>query len=383
MTNPPTLVKKALVIGVDRHANKRLNLRFAMADAIAVTEALAFHWTPPGAIPLPNWTVDSWIEQDRRRIESAPLRKAIRDFLTQKVAPDTTVDLLLYFSGHAVYLDRYKDTYLQAWDSDEYPASFTDLFHWATASTARSITLVLDCCYSGRAFTRENRDPLILNEHALLPDKVSILTASASNRTAKEMAGHGVFTGHVLIGLSGGAADLIGDVTPAGLFAHVKRAMAGTPQQPVFKSFSIHQPVLRRAEPQVHLEQLQKLAVYFDGQDWVELTPFHEGLPPGSEGWHEGDDEGSLDRLGDNYKRFGGSAKQIELDYLKILREAHLLRSDDGRDFYMLCTRPPKPGSGESNTVSLTPLGRYYRDLAVAGTLGHTDDLLADKEVEA
>lgn len=81
-------------------------------------------------------------------------------------------------------------------------------------------------------------------------------------------------------------------------------------------------------------------------------------------------DAGFVDRQTPAYKAFvTGSQKQRDLHHFKAFRDAHLLRTVDGRDFFFVCTAPPAPDSGESNLVELTPLGRYYRDLVVNGQI--------------
>jgi hypothetical protein len=385
VTLSPRLVKKALVVGIDRYKDKRLMLRSAIHDSDAVARKLATHWNPDLG---QNWSVDVWNEQRFPKIEREPLEEAIEAFLAPPEQAGVQFDLLLYFSGHATI--KGQNVYLRAYDGNV--TSFTNLMNNVSGTHkqgVRSVTLILDCCFSGDLGDDHGRDPFGLGPHSVLPSNVSILTASTPSQRAKEDGNHGYFTRHLVAGLDGGAADLIGEVTPTGLYSHVRRAMSGFEHQPVFKSYSHHQPVLRRTEPQIPLERLIEIGTYFKDTDTIQLTEFHEGLPEFLElpngtkernpRWHVGDDAGSIKR-GKGRAEFTGSEKQIELDHLKLFRNAHLLVTDDGRDFWFVCMEPPL-SPAERDTVSLTPLGRYYRDLALAGSLRGSDEYVVEDEI--
>lgn len=361
------LEKHALVIGINSYADPALELRGALPDAVEMSRLLGADWN---VIELHDRDAD---------IDFDILERHIRALLGIRPDSQTDVDLLLYFSGHATDIDG--DICLQAFD--RHGTSFSQLMRWvnAAAGRARTVTVILDCCYSGALASRANPDPFILSDQAVIPENVTLLTATAKDQEAKELffpqdgRFQGRFTNSLLGGLNGAAADLIGEVTPLSLYSHASAALAGVDQRPTLKAHVSHSAVLRTATPRITLRHLSHLGEIFDGRDFVELTWFHEGLKEGMPGWHEGEDAGSLDRESDGHRQFGGSEKQRELDYLKRFRDAGLVASEDGRDFFFVCTRAPV--EGQSRRVLLTALGTYYRDLAVAGLLRSGDDFTA------
>ena len=62
------------------------------------------------------------------------------------------------------------------------------------------------------------------------------MTASTADQYAGEENGSGVFTDLFVDALSGAAANLIGDVTPGAVYAHVDQSLGPWGQRPVFKT---------------------------------------------------------------------------------------------------------------------------------------------------
>jgi uncharacterized caspase-like protein len=87
----------------------------------------------------------------------------------------------------------------------------------------REVLLILDCCHSGAVGNPASMQSDIVGK-ALLREGVTILAASRPEQTAAEMGGHGMFTAMVLHALHGGAADVLGNVSAAGIYALVDQA---------------------------------------------------------------------------------------------------------------------------------------------------------------
>lgn len=354
--------KRALIVGIDAyHRTMGLApLQHAARDAKVLAGMLATH--DDGAA---NWDVETLTDASSEGVGAScsvtgrDLERALDAFFRAEPEPGQPVDLLLYFSGHAG-----GDYRVQLLGCDGRGYSFNDLWEGVEAAshTARSVTVILDCCTSGALST-------VAESNGMLPGKqlpltnVSILTASMPNEVAMEHPRKGsLFSQQVIGGLRGAAADIQGRVTPMSLYAHAAGAFGAAEQTPTFKSLAVRPTTLRRTVPVVRREHLEKLVDFFGRSVTPKpklLTPHHEGV--------EGD-RGYIPR-GRERLPFTGSAAQIELDYLKVYRDARLLAADDGRDFYFLCMAAKSGLDPAKSTVSLTELGLYYWDLAKRGLL--------------
>jgi len=151
---------------------------------------------------------------------------------------------------------------------------------------------------------------------------------------AKEIGGHGVFTDLVLSALNGGAADVQGHVSAASVYAYVDQALGAWDQRPVYKSYTSTVSALRHCKATVPHQVLQDLPVLFKKPDCSHR------LNPSYEHTHKNKKD-----------------KKVELfNMFKLLRDARLLRTVDGKDLYFTALN-----AGE---VVLTPLGQFYWRLA-------------------
>ena len=141
--------------------------------------------------------------------------------------------------------------------------SMTDVLALANKSPVREVVIILDCCHSG-AF---GQIPAVNNTNANLREGISVLTASRSNEVAIESGGAGLFTSLVCGALDGGAADTLGDVSAAGVYAYVDQALGSWDQRPLFKAHVSCMTSLRRCKPAVDLETLRLLPNWFSTSD--------------------------------------------------------------------------------------------------------------------
>jgi uncharacterized caspase-like protein len=89
--------------------------------------------------------------------------------------------------------------------------------------------VILDSCHSGIA-----GDKPLFQSTAELTDGLTILTASTAEQYASEENGAGVFTTLLVDALNGGASNLVGEITPGSVYAHIDQFSLG--QRPVFKT---------------------------------------------------------------------------------------------------------------------------------------------------
>ena len=167
--------------------------------------------------------------------------------------------LLFYFAGHAARSQDLIGNYLVTWDGDNSAPGIPmqTILEYAKNAVAegrsKSCTILLDCCHAAA-----------INEEfgGVLNKGITILTASGANQLARDSGGrenHGAFTSLLLDGLEGQAADLLGRVTPASLYALVDARMGGAAQRPMFKTHVNEFIVLRKCRPTIELEHIECL----------------------------------------------------------------------------------------------------------------------------
>ena len=102
---------------------------------------------------------------------------------------------------------------------------------FANNSPAKNKVIILDSCHSGVLGANPN-----VGQVAEIKEGVTILTASTADQYAMEANGSGVFTSLLVDALSGAAANLVGDVTPGSVYAHIDQSLGNWAQRPVFKT---------------------------------------------------------------------------------------------------------------------------------------------------
>ena len=141
---------------------------------------------------------------------------------------------LFYYAGHGAG----SETDVALVTRDATPATpgiaFSQLLATVAGSSVREVVLILDCCFSGAA----GGVPQLATTAATLREGVSILTASRGDQVAVEWA-HGVFSTFLGGALEGGAADVVGKVTIAGLYSYLDECCGAWDQRPAFKSITI------------------------------------------------------------------------------------------------------------------------------------------------
>ncbi|MFT7553096.1 MAG: hypothetical protein ACI9BV_003427, partial [Rhodothermales bacterium] len=161
--------------------------------------------------------------------------------------------------------------------------SLSEVLTLANESPARNRVIVLDSCHSCIAGNPAGQ------QLAELKDGITILTASTADQYETEENGSGVFTSLFVDALNGAAGNLVGDVTPGSVYAHIDQSLGPWKQRPVFKTNVKRFVSLRRVEPPISLENLLRLTALFPSPNLkFELDPSFEpeirgrpsGVPP-------------------------------------------------------------------------------------------------------
>jgi hypothetical protein len=258
-------MRKALVVGIDYYESVG-SLYGCVNDAYSVNAVLERNMDGSR-----NFHTKLMTSTDPdRRVKRQQLREAIQELFQG----DEDINLL-YFAGHG-YIET-AGGYLCPSDIEtgDDGISLADITTWANQSRARNKVIILDSCHSGFA---GNRPAAGLAE---LTDGMTILTASTAEQYASEANGAGVFTHLFVDALKGAAANLVGEVTPGSVYAHIDQSLGPWAQRPVFKTNVKTFVSLRRVEPPVPLGDLRRIAELFPVSGYnYPLDPTYEPERP-------------------------------------------------------------------------------------------------------
>lgn len=260
-------MRKALIVGID-HYEHIGPLRGCVRDAYAVDGVLGRNADHTRNFHT-NVLTGTGPAELLPRIE---LRNAVRELFEGEgeVA-------LLYFAGHG-YLES-TGGYLCATDTKtgDDGLALSEILIMANQSRYQNRVVILDSCHSGIAGAHP-----IHQRVAELNEGVTILTASAADQYAHEKNGAGVFTDLFVDALGGAAANLVGDITPGSVYAHIDQSLGPWGgQRPIFKTNVRSFVSLRRVTPPIELADLQKIAQLFpvEGHE-IQLDPGFEPERP-------------------------------------------------------------------------------------------------------
>lgn len=238
---------------------------------------------------------------------------------------------LLYFAGHGSSVKN--DVLLATQDgtSIEPGLAVSTILGKAQTSPFREIIMILDYCFSGGA----GGGPQLGPDVALMRNGLALLTASRADQTAAETAaGRGLFSFYLCGALEGGAADVLGKITVAGLYAYLSESFGPWDQRPTFKSNLDRLHELRICAPAVPLDELRRLPGIFTNSS-VDL-PLDPSYEPDAQPRHPEHEE-----------IFG---------ILQRCRGAKLVVPVGSDHMYYAAV--------ESKACRLTPLGKHYWRLA-------------------
>lgn len=263
-------------------------------------------------------------------IERGELKDAIKQLFTTKVET-----ALFYFAGHG-HIES-TGGYLLSSDAkraDE-GVSLYDILLFANSSPSTNKIIILDSCHSGIAGTPPGKGDV-----ATLTEGLTILTASTKDQYASEEDGSGVFTSLLVDALGGSAANLVGEVTPGSVYAHIDQSLGAWEQRPVFKTNVRNFVSLRQVIPAIPLEELRLIFQYFP------KPGFEFDLDPTYELEMIGRTKGMPLPIEENTRKFATLQKFNRLNLLVPVGAPHMWHA-----------------AMESKSCKLTALGEHYRRL--------------------
>jgi hypothetical protein len=311
------------VIGIDHYAEVA-PLSGCVADAEAVAAVLARHHDGS-----PNFDVRALCSSDEHPVIRVDVLAQIRELL----AHETDV-ALLFFAGHGTENDL--GGYLVTSDATEYQDGIPmmDVLRLATESPAHEVVVVLDCCKAGGF----GAVPAI-GDQAFMREGLSVLTAARSTQGAAETGGRGAFSALVCSALEGGAADTLGKVSVASVYAYVEEALGPWEQRPLMKAHVSKLIALRFAQPSVAPQDLRELV------DWFPTVDYDFPLDRSYEPTEEPADE-------ERERIFGRLQKMRAAKLVEPVGEEHM--------YYAALNE---------RSCRLSPLGQLYWRLVTAGRI--------------
>ncbi|TIR17123.1 MAG: caspase family protein [Mesorhizobium sp.] len=319
--------RRALIVGIDHYDNFS-PLSGCVADADSMLAVLARN-------------EDGSVNFDCRKFTSSARDRITRPFLRarwKELFGSFTGDAVFYFAGHGGPSQLRGFLVTQDGEEDDLGLPMNEIVELANDSPARSVLIVLDCCFSGAAGNSPSLQTPGLYQ-ATLREGVTILAASRPTQTAGEIDGHGLFTDLVLGALRGGAADVRGRVSAAAIYGYVESAFGSWAQRPLYKSHAARLDPIRLCSPKVPDKLLRELPYFFGTKD-------------------------AQYRLDMSYEETNGAAEAANVETFKkfkTLQLAGLLMPKSGADLYWTAER--------SGSVELTALGQFYWRLVHEGLI--------------
>lgn len=273
-------MRKALIVGIDYYQHIG-SLSGCVNDAHAVKQVLERHADGTVNFATPRLLVGTGPNDQVSRGE-------FKDTVRELFAADSEI-ALFYFAGHGYVEDTGGFLCSTENQTGDEGLSLAEVMTLAGLSRATNKIIILDSCHSGIAGARPGAPAF-----AEVKKGTTILTASTAEQPAMEVpgGGAGVFTSLLVDALNGGAANLVGDVTPGSVYAHIDQSLGSWAQRPVFKTNVEHFVSLRKATPPIALADLQALTTLFPTADYeFPLDPSYEperseddrgnpGIPP-------------------------------------------------------------------------------------------------------
>lgn len=249
-------MRRALVVGIDNYAS--IPLKCCVNDADLMSSLLVRNHDG-----TPNFDV--------KTITTGLMRGDLKSHIAALFGSPAEISLF-YFAGHG-FIDHIGGYFVTV-DAKQYDegVSFHDVLSMANNSTAQQRIIIADCCHSGALGTCSVGSTISVVENG-----VTILTACRGEETALERSGHGIFTSLVCDALSGGASDILGNVTPGGIYNYVDQALGAWDQRPLFKTNVSNFVSIRQCKPIIGPQLLRKICEYFPDPDFnFQLDPSFE-----------------------------------------------------------------------------------------------------------
>jgi hypothetical protein len=316
-------MNRALVVGIDNYPEGH-QLNGCVKDAESIYELLSKNGDGSN-----NFKVTPLINVK----DKLSLKNAIVDLFRQ----DSEI-ALLYFAGHGRRDFFGYHMVTPDFKQNDLGVAMNQLLTIVRKSPATNKVIILDCCHAAGV----GMDDAVLTDSTVtyLYEGMTILASSKHDEKAAEINGHGVFTNLLIEALRGGAADLSGNISPAGIYAYIDKAMGKGEQRPVFKTNISEFISLRMVNPQVPEDTIQKIPLFFPEADSLcSLDPSYEDTNDPTVEHHY-------------IEPYADKTNIAKFKQLQKLQSVGLVVPDDAPYMYFAAMN--------SKACKLTPLGQHY-----------------------
>lgn len=258
-------MRKALIIGIDYYENGN-PLFGCVNDAHRVNAVLERN-----SDGTKNFGVKLCVASNASTLIK---RKELKELIIELFKDDSEI-ALLYFSGHGHVENTGGYLITSECETGDQGLPMSELLDIANKSKAKNKVILLDCCHSGYVGTSS-----ATGNNALLSEGLTILTASSAEQYATEINGYGVFTSLLVDALNGSAANLLGEVSPGGIYAHIDKSLGEWGQRPIFKTNVQTFITLRKTQESISLSDLKELPNLFPNKDELDLDESYEPTSP-------------------------------------------------------------------------------------------------------
>ncbi len=274
------MAQVALIVGINYYPHGK-KLYGCVNDAMNVEKVLAHHddREDPKDATRNFECITLYAEDADSEVSKSDLWDEIEKLFT-------TVNLetaLFYFSGHGHITSTGGFILTSEAKRGDEGVDLNRLIALVSKSPATNKIIILDSCHSGIVGTIPTS-----NDEAKLASGLTILAASTESQYAKEKDGSGIFTSLMIAALNGAGANLVGEISPASVYAHIDQSLLRSEQRPVFKTNVKEFVSLRKIKPAIELRDLRRITEFFPTPEFRfpldatyerELTGRPEGMP--------------------------------------------------------------------------------------------------------
>lgn len=311
-------MRKALIVGINYYGGDN-DLSGCINDAYNVKNVLERN--ADGTL---NFDINLMTATDEETIIT---KNILKDNIENLFSGDPEI-ALFYYSGHGYIESTGGYLVTSECQRGDDGLDLNNLMNIVNDSKAKNKIIILDSCHSGELGNLKYNDSL-----SVLSEGTTILTACSKEQYAIESENTGVFTNLLVDALYGAASNLIGDVTPGSVYAHIDQSLGAWEQRPIFKTNVKEFVSLRRNMPSIAVEDLRKITELFNKPSATfKLDPTYE---PTSE-----------DFIEDNGKKFEVLQNYNRVNLVVPVEEKHM--------YY---------AAMNSKGCKLTPLGIHYWNL--------------------
>lgn len=255
-------MRKALCVGIDSYETIN-DLHGCVNDANSVKAAIERNG---------DGTLNFDVKLMCATSESSYVSKSdLKDAIEELFRGDSEI-ALFYYAGHGS-LDT-TGGYLCTSETKRADdgLSLNDIMAFVARSEAKNKVIILDSCFSGELSNKNN-----MPGFSELYNNTTILAACGKDEYADEKCGHGVFTSLLVEALYGGAMNLLGEVSPGGIYSYVDQSLGAWEQRPIFKANIKTFVCLRKNTPSIELTKLHQITEIFSHPtEELQLDPTYE-----------------------------------------------------------------------------------------------------------